>query len=51
MAPREVSVSTRYGTVRIVAVEPFHESNMQVVPAKLELPPRIDDDEDEDEDW
>ena len=48
MAPREVSVSTRYGTVRIVAVEPFHESNMQVVPTKLELPPRIDDDEDED---
>ena len=48
MAPREVSVSTRYGTVRIVAVEPFHESNMQVVPAKLELPPRIDDDEEED---
>jgi hypothetical protein len=48
MAPREVSVSTRYGTVRIVAVEPFHESNMQVVPAKLELSPRIYDDEDED---
>jgi hypothetical protein len=49
MAPREVSVVTRYGTVRIVAVEPFRESNMRVVPAKLELPPP--DDDDEDEDW
>ena len=48
MAPREVSIRTRYGTVRIVAVEPFHESNMQVVPVKLELSPRIDDDEEED---
>ena len=47
MAPREVSVRTRYGTVRIVAAEPFHESNMQVVPAKLELPPRIDDEEED----
>ena len=49
MAPREVSVSTRYGTVRIVAVEPFHESNTQVVPEKLELSPRIDDDEEEED--
>lgn len=49
MAPREVNVVTRYGTVRIVAVEPFRESNMRVVPAKLELPPP--DDDDEDEDW
>ena len=48
MAPREISVRTRYGPVRIVAVEPFHESNMQIVPAKLELPPHIDDDEEED---
>ena len=37
MAPREVSVVTRYGTVRILAVEPFRESDMPVVPAKLEL--------------
>ena len=49
MAPRELSVVTRYGTVRIVAAEPFRESTMQVVPEKLELPPP-DDDEDE-EDW
>lgn len=48
MAPSEVSVRTRYGTVRIVAAEPFRESNMKVVPAKLELSPRLDDDEDED---
>ena len=49
MAPREVSVMTRYGTVSIVAVEPFRESNMPVVPAKLELPSR--DDDTDDEDW
>ena len=48
MAPSEVSARTRYGTVRIVAVEPFHESNMKVIPAKLELSPRLDDDEEED---
>ena len=49
MAPREVSVVTRYGMVRITAVEPFSQSNTQVVPEKLELPPP--DDDDEDEDW
>jgi len=48
MAPREVSVITRYGRVSIVAVEPFRESNMPVVPAKLELPSRDDDTDDED---
>ena len=48
MAPGKLSVKTRYGKVRIVAVEPFHESNMKVIPAKLELSPRLDDDEEED---
>ena len=48
MAPREASVVTRYGTVRILAIEPFRKSNMLVVPAKLELPPSEDDDEEED---
>ena len=48
MAPSEVSVRTRYGTVRIVADEPVHESNIKVVPEKLELSPHLDDDEEED---
>ena len=49
MAPREISVVTRYGRVRILAVEPFRKSDRPVVPAKLELP--LQDDETDDEGW
>ncbi len=43
MAPREVNVVTRFGTVRIVAVQPFRESNLPIVPAKLSPPPPDDE--------
>ena len=43
LAPRELTVMTRFGTVRISAVEAFRESHDSLVPQKLE-PPAVEDD-------